>query len=297
MTAWLKVTIIVFILVTIMLAAILIIGDKRQKKEIKDLVDKLVSASSVENLYTVDFASLAALPKPVERYFRHVLSDGQNIFDLVRFQQVGELRIDPKSENWSPFQASYFVSQNPASFIWDAKINIAPFLHVRVRDSLLEGVGAGKVSLMSVFTLGSDEDKPELNSGALYRYLAEAVWHPTALLPEAGVKWEAVDESKAIAHLTRFGISISLEFGFNSLGEITDVYTEDRFGKFGDVYIKYPWEGRFSDYQEFSDVKLPTRGEVGWHLPDGWWLFWRGEIVNAEFEIGNLSKKSTKRFK
>jgi len=99
------------------------------------------------------------------------------------------------------------------------------------------------------------------------------------------VQWEAVDERRAIAHLTVSGISVSLEFSFNDNGEITGLYTEDRYGKFGDHYLKYPWEGRFRNYQIFSGMKIPTEGEVGWHLPGGWWLFWKGRIVAAEFEF------------
>ncbi|WP_425532220.1 DUF6920 family protein [Aromatoleum anaerobium] len=48
------------------------------------------------------------------------------------------------------------------------------------------GVGSGQAQLLSAVTVASDRDKPELNSGSLHRYLAEAVWYPTALLPSAG---------------------------------------------------------------------------------------------------------------
>jgi len=140
---------------------------------------------------------------------------------------------------------------------------------------------------MSALSIGSDKDKPELNSGALYRYLAEAVWHPTALLPQSGVIWEPVSENKAIAYFIKFDISVSLEFTFNNVGEIIGIYTVDRYGKFRDKYVKYPWEGRFSDYKEFDGIKIPTKGEVGWHYPDGWWLFWRGGI-DAKFVFSDL---------
>ena len=214
-----------------------------------------------------------------------MFSANQRLIKTARFDQEGELKIKPNTKNWAQFKASFIISQSPIAFIWNAKINFAPaFFHIRIRDSFLDGIGAGKVSLMSAITIGNDENTPELNSGALYRYLAEAVWHPTALLPQSGVKWESVDEKKAIAHLTIADISVALEFRFNNRGEITGVYTEDRFGKFGDKYIKYPWEGFFRNYQEFNGIKTPTEGQVGWHLPEGWWLFWKGRIINADFK-------------
>lgn len=283
MALWIKTPIIILILASVSIAVFLVIGVKQNKNKTKTLVEKLVNSSSIEKSHMVNFASLSELPKPVEQYFRNVLFDGQKFISSARFRQIGELKVDSKAKRWSQFEASYFVSQSPIAFIWDAKIEISPVFHVRVTDYFLNGIGAGNVSLMSAITVGSDEDNPELNSGALYRYLAEAVWHPTALLPQSGVKWEPVDENTAIARLTKFGISISLEFRFNDLGEITGIYTKDRFGKFGDKYVKYPWEGRFRNYREFNGVKIPTEGEVGWHLPEGWWLFWKGKIVSAEF--------------
>ncbi len=176
------------------------------------------------------------------------------------------------------------MSEIPVGFVWDAKIDIAPFLHVRISDSFLDGVGAGNLSLMSAISIASDKNRPELNSGALYRYLAEAVWHPTALLPQSGVKWEALDESRAVAHLTAGSVSVSLEFRFNNLGEVTGIYTPDRFGRFGGQYVQYPWEGFFTNYQVFDGIKIPTEGEVGWLLPEGRWPFWKGKIIEASFE-------------
>ncbi len=287
MVLWIKILIFALILTVIFIAVFLIIEIKKNKNKTKEQINKLINASLIEKSSIVRFSSLAGLPKPVERYFRNVLVDGQKFINLAIFQQIGELKIDPKSRNWSQFEALYFASQSPVAFIWDAKINIMPVLYVHVTDSLLEGVGAGKVSLMSAITIGSDANNPELNSGALYRYLAEAVWHPTALLPQSGVKWEAVDENRAIANLTKFGISISLEFRFNNLNEIIGIYTENRFGRFDNKYVQYPWQGYFSDYQEFNGVKIPTEAEVGWHLPGGWWSFWKGKIISAEFKYKN----------
>jgi hypothetical protein len=36
-----------------------------------------------------------------------------------------------------------------------------------------------------------------MDEGELSRYLAEAPWYPTALLPAAGIEWEPVDDSAA----------------------------------------------------------------------------------------------------
>ena len=273
---------IVFTIFAMLFLSIVLIGKYLHQSE-KEALQKIFISKSLAQ--KVDYDSLKSLPAPVQKYFKNVLPDGQLFIKTSRLEQNGKLKISPKSENWSAFKASQIISEDKVSFLWDAKINIVPLLYVRVIDSLVNGIGAGRVYLMSVLPIGSDENKLELNSGALYRYLAEAVWHPTALLPQSGVTWESVSEKKAIAHFAKFNISISLAFIFNSNNEIIGVYTKDRYGKFGDKYIKYPWEGHFSDYKEFDGIKIPTKGEVGWHLPNGWWLFWKGNIVDAKFEF------------
>ena len=281
MTLWMKV-LIVFTIFAMLFLSIVLIGKYLYQSE-KEALQKIFISKSLAQ--KVDYDSLKSLPATVQKYFKNVLPDGQLFIKTSRLEQNGKLKISPKSENWSAFKASQIISEDKVSFLWDAKINIVPLLYVRVIDSLVNGIGAGRVYLMSVLPIGSDENKLELNSGALYRYLAEAVWHPTALLPQSGVTWESVSEKKAIAHFAKFNISISLAFIFNSNNEIIGVYTKDRYGKFGDKYIKYPWEGHFSDYKEFDGIKIPTKGEVGWHLPNGWWLFWKGNIVDAKFEF------------
>ena len=282
---WIQISIGIFLLVGIIVGIFLFGKVRRTESDIQTSLTKLRGSTLSQKHQSVDFASLSELPEPVQKYFHNVLMPDQKLIDFATFKQKGQLKIDPKSNKWSPFNALYVVSENPPGFVWDAKIAVAPLLHVRVKDAFVKGKAAGNVYLMSAIQMAHDEDKAPLNSGALYRYLAEAVWHPTALLPQSGVRWEAIDGERAVAHLTKSGISISLEFRFNNKGEITGIYTEDRFGRFGDTYIKYPWEGKFSDYRVFNGVKIPVKGEVGWHLPDGWWLFWQGEIVEASFEF------------
>jgi hypothetical protein len=43
---------------------------------------------------------------------------------------------------------------------------------------------------------------PEPAQVELMRYLAKAVWYPTALLPRQGVRWDLIDEATARASLT-----------------------------------------------------------------------------------------------
>lgn len=157
--------------------------------------------------------------------------------------------------------------------------------HVRVLDSYIAGIGAGRVSLLSAIAVASERGTPELNSGALYRYLAEAVWYPTALLPQSGVLWSPIDDCAALATLTVRGTTVSLEFRFNEIGEVTGIYSPGRFGRFDGGYKQVPWEGHFRSYRILSGMRVPSYGEVGWYDNTMLQLVWKGNIIGADYEF------------
>ena len=229
------------------------------------------------------FAMLADLPEPVARYFRYALSDGQPFIASVVLSQRGMLRTAISSADWIPFTANQVAAPAAPGFVWQAKVNVRPGFYVSVVDSYHRGVGAGRVSLLGALPVAQAESVAELNAGALHRYLAEAVWYPTALLPQAGVQWTALNDNAAIATLTDNGVTVSLEFRFNDIGEVTGIYTDGRFGQFDGGYRKTPWQGAFANYQLVEGMRVPHYGEVGWIIDGKLELVWKGELDNVRY--------------
>jgi hypothetical protein len=175
---------------------------------------------------------------------------------VVRLQQVGMLRTDARSDRWLTFDAEHTVAPLATAFVWNARVAIAPPLHVRVRDAFLDGTGSGRVSLLSAFTVAADAATPEMNSGSLHRFLAEAVWYPSALLPSHKLRWTPIDSTKALATLTESSTSVSLEFRFADEGHVTGIFTPARWGTFEGGYQQHPWEG----HQHAADALLQPTG-------------------------------------
>lgn len=180
------------------------------------------------------------------------------------------------------FSAAHAADGGAPRFIWDARVNVLPLLHLSVVDSLIDGVGRGRVSLLGI-ELSSAEGTPEMHSGALHRYLAESVWYPTALIPSDRLTWTGVDDYSAVATLTDRDTTVSLEFRFTSTGEVSAVFTPSRWGRFGRNFRQMPWEGHFSEYRKLGGFVVPTRGEVGWYFDGQLGLMWRGAIDDAKF--------------
>ncbi len=236
-----------------------------------------------QNQACVDFSKLESLPDPVQRYFRHVLTDGQTYINEVTINQSGVLRTSTEKNKWLSFRAQHKVFPPSKSFEWNARVAMFPGLWISICDRYFDGVGSGQIKLWSTIPVASDGGHMEINSGELHRYLAEGVWYPTALLPESEVSWAAIDNEKALASITVNNITVELEFTFNQRGEVVSVYTDGRYGQFEGGYLQKPWEGHFKDYHEINGMKVPRYGEVGWWVEGQYELVWKGDIIHLEY--------------
>lgn len=266
-------------------AAGLMVGKAGENAQAERLFSTLDANADKPDSARVDFQSFDTLPAPVARYFRRVLTDGQRAIRQLTMQQTGVLRTSTRSDSWSSFSAVQRVVPASTGFIWNARVRMPLGTHVRVLDSFANGVGRGRVSLLSAIPVAAKQGGAELNSGALHRYLAEAVWSPTALLPQFGVKWTAIDDYSALASLSTRGLYVALVFSFNDAGEVTGIFSPGRFGQFDDGYRQAPWEGHFRDYQQVAGMWVPQYGEVGWHVDGKLELVWKGRVIEAHYEL------------
>lgn len=261
------------------------LGRRRQRDRTAALERAVVDGARSPTGDTVDLQRLDALPPPVARYFRHVLRPGQRMIRSATIGQVGRLRTSTDSARWYGFDARMLAVPAATGFVWNARIALPVAGHVRVLDSYVDGIGAGQVSLLSAWPLAAEADSPALNAGALHRYLAEAVWFPTALLPQAGVVWTPIDARSARATLSDRGTTVALDFRFNDDNEVAGIYTPGRWGRFKDGYRQVPWEGRFRDYQDHGGIRLPRHGEVGWHLDGVLQRVWEGRVRAVDYDL------------
>lgn len=260
-------------------------GRRGQRRHAEALERALSQGIERTGRPTVDLDALDTLPPPVARYFRHVLQPGQGMIHSATIRQDGVLRTSVGSDSWARFTARMVAVPAATGFIWSARVALPAACHVQVLDSYIAGIGAGRVDLLSAWTLASDAGSAELNAGALHRYLAEAVWFPTALLPQAGVQWTPIDETSARASVSHGGTTVALEFRFNEDDEVDRIYTPGRYGRFQEGYRQVPWEGHFRDYRERAGMRVPEQGEVGWHLDGGFRLVWQGRVLDVHYAL------------
>ena len=222
------------------------------------------------------------LPEPVRRYFARVLPAHGLLPAVTRIRQRGTLRSSCSSARWLDFTAEQVIAARSTGFQWLARVGIGAGLSFEVCDRFVANEAASEVRLFSLFVLGADRGSRELDEAALQRFLAEAVWSPAALLPAAGVSWQAIDESSATATLSCGAHRVSLQFRFNAEGEATHVYTPARWMRERGRYRALAWEGRYFDYAWCDGVRVPLRAEVGWYVDEAWCPVWKGRIEHIE---------------
>jgi hypothetical protein len=264
-------------------AAVLVFGAARWRTRTRRLRRDLAVPAEGTAPRTYDPLETEELPAPVRRYFHAALGAGQPIVGSARIATEGEFLLDEKKNRWAPFTADQLFVARPPGFDWDARIRMAPGITIFVRDAYRAGAGLLRAEALGLVTVASQEPTPELAEGELLRWLAEACWLPTALLPSQGVRWEAIDGSRARATVTDRGTKASLEFRFSPDGLVSSVRAATRPRTVGAMNVPTPWEGRWADYGPRNGMRVPTSGEVAWVLPEGRLPYWRGRVTAAAY--------------
>ncbi|MEJ2379912.1 MAG: hypothetical protein P8076_01840 [Gammaproteobacteria bacterium] len=237
---------------------------------------------------TVSFDELRGLPEPVARYLRRVLAEGRPLVRTARLAQTGALRVGRTEARgrWCPMTAVQHFSVAPAGFIWDARIRMAPLLRIFVRDGCVGGRGGMEARIWALVPMVRAQAGAALDTAALQRYLGEAVWLPTALLPSQGVAWQPIDEWRARATLEQGGVSASLEFRFGPDGDAVEVYAPARYREFSGRYLPTPWSVRLGQFAQRGGMRIPLQAEASWLLPGGRYPYWRGCVQSIHYSYG-----------
>jgi hypothetical protein len=243
-------------------------------------LDELVQPSATPRISAQEINSL---PPPVARYLRAVLGPQPSDIAIARARWRGDFLLRPTPDGWRRFEAKQTYHTHPPGFVWDARIRMAPGLNVLVRDEFVRGAGSMRGAVLGIVPVVNVQGTPQIASGALQRYLGEAVWFPTALLPRNGVHWTPIDTSSARATITVQKTSISLDFHFGPDGLVESIYASARFRDVNGTAVPTPWDARVWQYVEHDGVRVPAMGEAAWLPLEGRLPYWRGELVDINY--------------
>ncbi len=279
----LKIILPIIICIVVVAGLILFINKSRLEKKHEQLAADLLKAARPTDPSRFHYDDLDGLPSCVQRYLKKAVPEGHSIIASATLTQEGKFRLGDATAPWSDLTAQQTFTVNPPGFVWDAGITIAPFVKAQVIDMYSGGKGVLRAKVLSSITVADDGGTTELNTGELMRYLAEAVWLPTAYLPGQGVRWSEVSHNKAKATIEDEGNKASLLFTFNENDVVERVHSEGRYRSVDGSYQKTSWTGFFSNYEKRDGLLIPTKGLVQWDLDDGALPYWKGTITNIEY--------------
>lgn len=282
---WWKIILLAIFGLIVIITAAIVYGSNRWQSATNAMHARLEAARLPAGAKKYSPEDLIGLPAPVQRYFRAVLKDGQPMIAAVSLEHTGTFNMGETDEQWKPFTSTQRVITRRPGFDWEGRIEMLPGLTVRVHDAYIAGEGILHASLFGLVSLANLRGTTEMAQGELMRFLVEAVWYPTALLPSQGVRWEAVDDTSAKATLKDGATTLTMLFRFNENGLIESARAEARGRAVAGVVIPTPWEGRLSNYAVRDGMLIPLEGEVAWILPDGLKPYWRGRITKLIYEF------------
>ena len=217
------------------------------------------------------------LPPEIEAFARRSLPSPQP--GTLVLKQVGEMRLAP-DKAWLAFTAEHTVSTIEPAFVWRARVRMAPLLDVAVFDSYVANVGRLEARLLGSVRVALAEG-PETDRGELMRYLAELAWTPEAILYNRALSWRSVSGGAFEVSAESPGGLAVVRLVLNEEGDITQAEADDRPMAAGDETVAMPWRAKLWDYGEVGGFRIPRRGEVSWMLPEGEFVYWRGEITGT----------------
>lgn len=231
---------------------------------------------------TYTAADLKLLPAPAQRYFRYALKDGQKHVGRVLISLKGTFKLK-ESDQWTPFEARQYSETRKPAYVWHATLRPLPYVWTEARDLFYQGRGSSVNRLYSAAELSYDSGR-EADLSALARYITEAPWYPTALLPSEHVSWQAVDSGSARAVFRYNGYIVSVIFTVNERGEIMKAMTGDRYRKVKGKHEQMPWTAQYMNYREIDGMRIPMKVETAWTFKDRSFVYARSSVGDASYD-------------
>ncbi len=251
----------------------LIIGKINLSIRFDKQVKELFSNSKNISEKTFIYKDIVGLPEPVQRYFTHVLKEGQPYISYIRLKHDGQFKTGLKKDWVNIIGEQYFTTEKPG-FIWKGTTSM--FV---AWDMYLANEGRLIATILSTINVVNVHGKQQYNESELLRWLAESVWFPTNFLPSEKLQWTAIDDSSAKLSFNYNGLSLFYIVTFNDAGEIVQMETK----RYMDEKRLETWIIKPGKYESKNGVIIPVEAEVFWRLKEGDFSYAKFNVKEIEY--------------
>lgn len=264
------------------LALTIAVASTYTEREIADHAATVAALAVKTPVAPVSPEAMAALPAPVQRYLAFAVPDLTVNNRVVRLEAEGMFRR-PRMDSFAPTTAEQTIATRQPALMFAATTPILSVLWARAYDFFAEGRMDMRAKIASTLTVVDESATEALNRTSLRRWLLESPLYPVALLPGGPVRWEAMDETHALAIVSGFGLDASLVATFRPDGSL------ERFDAQEDGDLSTPYHGSGEhvtrdDYRPVSGMMIPHRFTIARAAGGKLFPFWTGRITTIAFE-------------
>ena len=213
------------------------------------------------------------LPLPVVRWLEVAWPGGMD--GVESLEVSGPLRIR-RNRLWMPGDATMRF-QLGVGYVSDLRIGLGPVTAVRGLDAYVDGTGITRVGHET--SVGR-----EIDQGAFLALWAESLLFPPAWERLPGLRWLAVDDTRALVSLP-FGTTVETAFvHFDpDRSPFPIAFEADRYKVVGGSRTR--WRAEYGEWHWRDGLALPTRMVVTWSDEAGPWFDMRVEEATPNAEV------------
>jgi hypothetical protein len=225
----------------------------------------VVSGKPQTPIRRFDPAAIENLPEIARRYFRHAIAPGTPLYSTAEVRMQGIFLLGDKDKTQTYHMTARQILRPPDQFVWIPQLRSGPLV-ITGSDALVGGEAWTRFWMLSLIPVANEQSSPDLVRSAQFRAAVEgALWLPTSLLPENGVRWEQTGSDEATVTLTRFKPeAIVLKLTLAANGAVREVVGMRWSNANADKRFRFqPFGGTVREEGSFQGLTIPTRVAVG----------------------------------
>jgi hypothetical protein len=243
---------------------------------------RLVARSVTADTARFDPASIAHLPDPARRFFLFAIARGARLPPAVELEMAGELSLGSKqTPNYMPMRARQILA-GPQGFVWMLTTG-SGLMRITGSDGYADGEAWTRFWLLNLIPVARASGRTDFARSAAGRAVAESVfWAPAALLPRAGVFWEAVNKDTARAHIreraTVHTVDVTVAADGRPLSVLLQRWSRENPER---EWRLQPFGGTIEEIMEVDGYRLAARVEGGnWFGTEQYFAFYRARVTS-----------------
>lgn len=224
---------------------------------------------------------IASLPEPVQKYFHVCGYIGKpKMYNADVIWKESFIKLSPEKD-WTALETRQFNAVKEPVRIAYMKALSMP---LQVRDLYKDGQGHMYGKLFNRIPVVNEKGE-EVSQSALITLFTEILFIPSYSL-QPYIQWEPVDSVTAKARFVHKQIDVTATFHFDEAGRFSRFETDDRYHtEKGRTFVKKKFSAMADGYFEQNGIQIPNRVRIVWHLDDGDYEYFKGEISEIKYNV------------